>query len=132
MEPYAKNREHLKDELLWLDQVLLAGVESFRTSRSDWGGLVITDELVNRLLAGGPDQDSISTDGKGFQQCLVELRQRIDQRTEAATSDAVALRLPRLARLFDLSTFERHVILLCLAPELDLKYERIYAYLQDD
>ena len=31
-----------------------------------------------------------------------------------------------------LDAFEMDVILLCLAPALDLRYERLYAYLQDD
>ena len=38
----------------------------------------------------------------------------------------------RLQQLFSLSEFELDVVCLALAPELDLKYERLYAYLQDD
>ncbi|MEE8587286.1 MAG: hypothetical protein V3T83_20795 [Acidobacteriota bacterium] len=37
-----------------------------------------------------------------------------------------------MAWLFDLSPFERDTLLICLAPEIDLKYEKLYAYLQDD
>jgi len=33
---------------------------------------------------------------------------------------------------WDLSNFDYGVLVLALAPELDLRYERIYAYLQDD
>lgn len=40
--------------------------------------------------------------------------------------------LCRLARAFGLSSFESDVVLLALAPELDLRFERIYAYIQDD
>jgi hypothetical protein len=42
---------------------------------------------------------------------------------------------PRLAWLkqaFDLSAFDVDVLLLAFAPELDPRYERLYAYLQDD
>ena len=42
------------------------------------------------------------------------------------------LRLDRLARLFGLSTLDIDILLICLAPELDNRYERLYAYLQDD
>lgn len=45
---------------------------------------------------------------------------------------AVRLRLDELARLFQLSELEVGILLLCLAPELDLRYERLYAYLQDN
>lgn len=37
-----------------------------------------------------------------------------------------------LAETFGLAGFDLDVILLALAPELDLRYERLYAYLQDD
>ncbi len=40
-------------------------------------------------------------------------------------------RLNWLKRAFDLSSFEMDVILIALAPELDLRYEQLYAYLQD-
>lgn len=42
------------------------------------------------------------------------------------------LRLDELARRFQLSPFDIDALLVCLAPELDLRYERLYAYLQDD
>jgi Winged helix domain, variant len=44
----------------------------------------------------------------------------------------IRLRLDELENFFDLSSFERDIFLICLAPEFDLHYERIYAYLQDD
>ena len=41
-------------------------------------------------------------------------------------------RLAWLAAAFGLSEFDCDVIILALGPELDLRYERIYSYLQDD
>jgi len=41
-------------------------------------------------------------------------------------------RLAWLAQAFSLSSFDLDVLLLALAPEVDLRYERLYAYLQDD
>ena len=40
--------------------------------------------------------------------------------------------LLNLAHRFGLSLLDCHILLLCLAPELDRRYERLYAYLQDD
>lgn len=37
-----------------------------------------------------------------------------------------------LVETFNLSAFDIDIILIALAPELDLRYERLYAYLQDD
>ena len=41
-------------------------------------------------------------------------------------------RLAGLARLYGLSGFDLDIVGLALAPELDLVYERLYAFLQDD
>ncbi len=42
------------------------------------------------------------------------------------------LRLDKLEKLFALDRFEVDILLVSLAVELDLRYERLYAYLQDD
>ncbi|MFA5384754.1 MAG: AAA family ATPase [Eubacteriales bacterium] len=44
----------------------------------------------------------------------------------------VYLSLEHLSQLFHLSPFEELFVLICLAPELHSKYEKLYAYLQDD
>jgi hypothetical protein len=41
-------------------------------------------------------------------------------------------RLLELAETLHLSSFEYNAFLICLAPSLDLRYERIFGYLQDD
>ena len=50
----------------------------------------------------------------------------------AALEQGVHLALPRLARLFELTPFDIDALLVCIAPEFDLKYEKLYAYLQND
>jgi SpoVK/Ycf46/Vps4 family AAA+-type ATPase len=42
------------------------------------------------------------------------------------------LRLHTLCELFNLTPFEIDILLICLAPELDIRYEKLYSYLQDD
>ncbi len=38
----------------------------------------------------------------------------------------------RLGRIFDLNLLDQYILLVVIAPELDRRYERLYAYLQDD
>src|SRR5919202_4254896 len=38
----------------------------------------------------------------------------------------------RLQEMFELSAFDLALVAIALAPEINLRYERIYAYLQDD
>jgi hypothetical protein len=54
--------------------------------------------------------------------------------TEEFLSSAVTdhTRLASLQNIFGLSLFDLQVIVVGLAPELDLRYERLYSYLQDD
>jgi hypothetical protein len=56
----------------------------------------------------------------------------IGERKAESTRQGVTLRLEELARLFHLTPFDVDTLLICLALELDLRYERLYAYLQDD
>ena len=63
---------------------------------------------------------------------LTALTAQIAELAEASRTRGEVLRLDRLSQLFGLSALEREVLLICLASEIDLKYERLYAYLQDD
>ncbi len=51
---------------------------------------------------------------------------------ESGVAGRLADRLTALTDLFGLSAFETGTVLLCLLPELDVAYERLYAYLQND
>ena len=49
-----------------------------------------------------------------------------------ADKPAFSLRLDLLQQQFNLTDFDLDLLLIALAPEIDRRYERIYAYLQDD
>ena len=53
-------------------------------------------------------------------------------RTARIGSQDVGPELAWLAGAYGLSYFDLDVVLLALAPEVDLRYERVYAFLQDD
>ena len=46
--------------------------------------------------------------------------------------EGIELRLERLRELFELTPFDIDVLLVCMAVEFDLRYEKLYGYLQDD
>ena len=81
-------------------------------------GLFISREQVDRLLAQEPGQSPF----------------RIVDPLPAENTDPDANQSPLgwLIQSFGLSDFDADVIILALAPELDLRYEKIYSYLQDD
>jgi len=102
-------------------------------------GLVLSDEEITRLLvdpARPYADDALPHHEPQEQQELVKALRQLEgcmqQRLAASTRDAVSLSLPILAQLFHLTRFEEQCLVICLAPELDRKYEKLYAYLQDD
>jgi SpoVK/Ycf46/Vps4 family AAA+-type ATPase len=94
---------------------------------------VIDRREIDGLLSGElpPPGDGPS----GFRALTAEInrrRDRITARTSAAAAAGTRLGLPRLVRAFSLCVFERDAMVICLAPELRRRYDRLYAYLQDD
>src|SRR5262249_24049238 len=133
--PYGSSLDHLRDELARIDLLVRGQVARVRHDDDDaWRGLSITEAEVDALLArslGQPPWDAGSGDP-----ALADVRAAVDRfgadidRRCACT--AVPLALVELARRFELTRFDTDVLLIALAPELDLRYERLYAYLQDD
>ena len=98
------------------DQLLAAVVARFNALRGPvntdpLSGLYISDEEVARLF----ETESVD----------IQAGSPIVERTDNS-------RLALLSRIFDLSAREADLLLIALAPALDIKYERIYGYLQDD
>ncbi|MBV9579797.1 MAG: ATP-binding protein [Chloroflexi bacterium] len=116
--PPGPSSAELQAALFRLDLRLRMAVETFRVdlaerAKDPFRGLYISDADIDELLASTP---------------AAELAQRLLDEDIGP----VPARLRRLSELFDLDNFEREVLLVCLAPDVDLRYERLYAYLQDD
>ena len=81
-------------------------------------GLHISSEEVDQLLQREPGSPTLA-----YQEDSAE-------GTEEESDEAP--QLSWLEGAYGLSAFEKDLILVALAPELDLRYERLYSYLQDD
>ncbi len=89
----------------------------YELSVDEFHGLYITDARVDELVrAAGPDHTP---------------PREVPEVRAARAADA-ASRWAHLARSLEVNDDERDVLLVCLAPELDPKYETLYAYLNDD
>ncbi len=103
-----------------LDQLLEWAVAAMQSSGRQaaapaWRGLYIDEGEAVRLLAQAPAESQFPGD-----------------RPAGEHPDTDESPLNHLIRAFHLSWFDADLILLAAAPELDLRYERLYAYLQDD
>jgi ATP-dependent 26S proteasome regulatory subunit len=135
MSPYTTNLEHLHAELYRLDLLIEQAVQQFRASRqqhtpTEFQGLYISDDEIDRSISA-PTEPLQQTEIE-FQTKAIDLQATIQQRVAETQSTEVTLRLPYLQQIFDLSPFETDLLLLAIAPEINLRYQRLYAYLQDD
>jgi hypothetical protein len=114
--------EHLLAELRRVSAQVYLRVQEIRATvpveEEEFRGLYVSDEEVERLLTDAtlfsPGSADAPLTPTGYNLKGGESR------------------LARLQRVFNLSPFELDTVLICLAPELELRYERLYAYLQDD
>lgn len=136
---YAHSLEHILAELERLDLLVQAQVRRARQRHKadeQFQGLVISEQEVDELLArpaGAPQfASSSSNDWIEVQGALGRLEEQIALRKRGSLERGIRLRLSEVETLFGLSAFELNSLLICMAPELDLRYERLYGYLQDD
>jgi winged helix domain-containing protein/ATPase family protein associated with various cellular activities (AAA) len=133
---YASNYQHLEDELRWIDLLIrlrAKGVALQNASEAQGArAIYITAAEVEWLLdqLELPKNDDAAAGMLRNQ--LATLREEIDARTARSLEAGVFLAVPQLCNLFGLSAFEREAVVICLAPELRRRYDRLYAYLQDD
>ncbi|MSQ26611.1 MAG: ATP-binding protein [Dehalococcoidia bacterium] len=108
----------LRRALLRLDLRLRIAVEGLRDeiaarAADPLRGLYISDGEIDALLAETPQPWEARK--------LLELAPAV-----------IPERLQHLAAQWGLDAFEQEAVLIILAPELDIRYERLYGYLQDD
>lgn len=135
---FSDNWTYLKTELNWLDRVLMVAVARHRKetkevdrlsqSRADrvtshwWKGVISLEGGIHE--EGHPS--TVSQKGKQTYQ------QQIDRRIRETQQRGVVLALPSLCDRLQLSNFEKNLVLVALAPEVNRRYARIYQYLRGD
>jgi len=146
---FQSNLAHLQDEIGLLNLRLSREVHRIRqhyagpdagsngasggSIEGEFRGLVVSEDHIDTVLwqlAGEQELQEVAPSE------LVSQIKRREEEIETSRSRSlelgVPLRLERLRTNFQLSSFDIGVIMLGLAPELDLRYEVIYGYLQED
>jgi ATP-dependent 26S proteasome regulatory subunit len=132
--------DHLLAELERIDLLIRSRVAQLRRVQAEdehFRGLYISEAEVDALLArpiGQPQwlHDAEPGHSGNADAALCALDRQLARRRAASLARGVDLRLDRLARIFALDAFDIDLLLACLAVEIDLRYEKLYAYLQDD
>lgn len=135
-ESFVDNWAYLKAELNWLERVLMLAVarqrrdtkDIDRLSRSNadkatshwWKGVI---SLEGTAAYDEFRKTSPTTSAKPYQQ-------QLDARVKLSQDRGVTLALPTLRDRLGLSVFEKNLVLMGIAPEVNRRYARLYRYLQ--
>jgi ATPase family associated with various cellular activities (AAA) len=141
---FIDNWTYLKTELVWLDRVLMTAVarqrkevkeiERVAQNRADratshwWKGLISTEGKAAYDEYRKPTQTAIaSSDGT-----KLSYQQQLETKIRASQQKGVVLGLPLLCDRLNLTVFEKNLVLMSLAPEINRRYARIYRFLQGE
>ncbi len=115
---------HLQTSLSRIDDLVRRAVTFAQESDQNPGdalrGLVVSWDEIHSIIEDDPMSGLWTPDG--------ELNFTLD----LAEGEDPDLPFLRLVSSFGLDTLDAYILLACLAPELDRRYERLYAFLQDD
>lgn len=135
-------RSYVQAVLSWLDARLERDVRRWQIAGQDPGdrfrGLYVSDakalELVRRGVGTqwGAGIELPEKETKQLEKQEADALECMQALEESVKASGETLRLKAVQDIFGLSDFEWKAFLVCLAPALDLRYERIYGYLQDD
>ncbi|WP_168122504.1 ATP-binding protein [Paenibacillus sp. HB172176] len=123
--------EHIRDEMAWLEAGLrtlldISGDDPLNDPLAAYKGMMIDRD---ELLAADPSENEQALRAwQAYSAFRKETEERIRERAHRGSE----LPLPKLAEAFRLTVWEYRCVLLCLAVELDRKFEKWYAYLNDD
>lgn len=138
---FADNWSYLKAELAWLDRVITRAIakqrqlnrEIDRISRSEldkatshwWKGFITLDPANGGMQLPQTQSAQVSSDST---QCTSRYGDRIAE----SLAQSISLTIPTLCDRLKLGKFERDLLVLCLAPEVNRRYEKLYVVLNND
>jgi len=130
------NWAHLRAELDLLNAYLLRefnrGANKRQHSHLDQlQGLVLSEQEILAILTDGLGQWDSPPDEGDLAEALQKIEEDISQPCAGVELRATS-RLNQLRTFFGLERIEEQCLVLCLAPEIDPQYSKVFAFLQDD
>ena len=110
---------------LLLHREILRLRASYQLSLDEFRGLYISDEQVNQLI-------NRSVNYEGPSSASDELTRKAESFRADSKRSIEGSPWHKLVTEFSLSLIEQDILLLAAAPEIDLKYETLFAYLNND
>ncbi len=134
--------QHLQSELQRIDLLIRREVRRWEIAGQDpedkFRGLYLPQQQA-AALANRPFGESWGhtvalpqAEAAAFTVAMTETLQQTRTLSAQAQAQGRTLRLAHLTAACALDPFALDTLLICLAPQFDLRYERLYGYLQDD
>lgn len=121
--------QHLMDELELLDLRLRLLASQF--NRTESFQIALSNFLTSPINLNRA-KPSISGDIDSLEILHIEKRQKIDSKLEATKTQGTILPWQWLIERFTLDSFEKQLLILCLASWFDDRYNKLYSILLDD
>lgn len=141
---YDNPHAHLIDELRWLNRILAIQVArsrcvNFYEDVKDFRSFFIADQEIDALLSvsifesveQGKEKSRVR-EIEQLCQLAQDLRRKIDRRIQESLAHNIFLPIQQLRKFFHLNDFEIQTLIICLAQQIDARYEKLYAYLQNN
>ncbi|MBW4466226.1 MAG: hypothetical protein KME07_12430 [Pegethrix bostrychoides GSE-TBD4-15B] len=133
---FADNWAYLRTELHWLDRLLMAAAAKQRKEAKE----------IDRIAQSKADQATshwwkglITAEGNAaydeYRQpssAKIGYQAQLEAQIQAARRQGVLLGLPSLCERLGLTPFEKNLVLMSLAPEVNRRYARLYRFLQGE
>lgn len=136
--PFQDNWSYLKAELAWLDRVIMRAIAKHRQHNREIERVAhsaadkVTSHWWKGFITLDPAKGGSKIDYDYESQVFVHPRGRYGDRVVASMEQGIELTIPTLCQHLSLGKFERDLIVLCLAPEISRRYEKLYAFLNSD
>jgi ATP-dependent 26S proteasome regulatory subunit len=131
--PFKDSLDHVLTELSRVELCLRSRIDEGRAGAPNddaYRGLYISQADIDALLAMPALWDDCGR--SRVAESLAVVAAINAQRLAASDVASGAFRLHALQTRFALSALDRDIVLLCLAPEVSLAYEKLFAFFQDD
>ena len=100
-------------------------IQVISNAQADWL-LAGEDHLAEQRFYRADDDAQIIT------RAIKKAQQELQDQSQALWKSNTPAALDALTQIFGLNSFDRAILMLCLAPEIDPAFERLYAYVQDE
>lgn len=142
--PYIDHLDYLQAELARLDALIRLEMErmAIREEAQDeltrnYPGLALTREEMLRLLdESGSRKQSRTSQARSrlsqWEEPLRALEEELELRCKVSEACGILLPLRRIAACYGLTPYERDCLLVAIALQIDIKYGKLFGFLQDD